>query len=185
MVSSLGYHTMELSLKLTVDEALQLMQTFERENKIYGTYDMMEKIVPSLSELSNHKNRQLWNILNLFKLSSDDAYVLASLATIYKKDCRFTIVDKSAYTLLEIIADKLEIRRELCREKKDLIIQSCFSRSGSFHLVLNGWLKLLATDPVKLKEERNGDFVFIRSKRRLCPQKDGQAIQKESESLSA
>lgn len=134
------------------------MQTFERENKIYGTYDMMEKIVPSLSELSNHKNRQLWNILNLFKLSSDDAYVLASLATIYKKDCRFTIVDKSAYTLLEIIADKLEIRRELCREKKDLIIQSCFSRSGSFHLVLNGWLKLLATDPVKLKEERNGDF---------------------------
>ena len=89
------------------------MQTFERENKIYGTYDIMEKIVPSLSELSNHKNRQLWNILNLFKLSSDDAYVLASLATIYKKDCRFTIVDKSAYTLLEIIADKLEIRREL------------------------------------------------------------------------
>ena len=59
---------------------------------------------------------------------------------------------------MEIIADKLEIRRELCREKKDLIIQSCFSRSGSFHLVLNGWLKLLATDPVKLKEERNGDF---------------------------
>ena len=54
------------------------MQTFERENKIYGTYDMMEKIVPSLSELSNHKNRQLWNILNLFKLSSDDAHVLAS-----------------------------------------------------------------------------------------------------------
>ena len=28
-------------------------------------------------------------------------------------------------------------------------------------------------------------IVFIRSKRRLCPQKDGQAIQKESESLSA
>ncbi len=35
MVSSLGYHTMELSLKLTVDEALELMQTFEKNKDVY------------------------------------------------------------------------------------------------------------------------------------------------------
>lgn len=35
MVSSLGYHTMELSLKLTVDESLQLMQTFEKNKDVY------------------------------------------------------------------------------------------------------------------------------------------------------